>query len=208
MPLPSSLITPRLTHITMGLPYLDTLPHVVSRSGCDLQSVVLLPPLGFATHVSFSALRYCPTIRNLEISSHGGINTLCATLTVQHDTPIWLPELNNIKFILNTNTPGLAPGSALDFTPLNLETFMVMLKSRWNVAGCARICHVHIEARWHNIELQYIEALLSRLVEFDDGELSLWLTDLTPLKPSWEYPGSPYTAPVLRTQVSRRLRWS
>ncbi|KAJ7218715.1 hypothetical protein C8J57DRAFT_273803 [Mycena rebaudengoi] len=197
MPLPPSLITPWLTHITMSLQYLDTLPHVVSRSGCDLQSVVLLPPLRSATLVSFSALRYCPTIRDLEISNDGDINALCATLTVRHDAPIWLPELKDIKFILDAEPPGLAPGLASGFADLNLETLVVMLKSRWNIEGCARICHVHIET-WWLVELQYIEALLTRLVDFDDGELSLWLTD----EPSWDGLGA---VPV---PVSRRLRWS
>ncbi|KAJ7291404.1 hypothetical protein C8J57DRAFT_1705015 [Mycena rebaudengoi] len=189
MPLPPSLIMPRLTHIRAGLQYLDILPHVVSRSGCDLQSVALRASLESTTLVSLSALRYCPTIRDLEISNAGDINALCAALTVRHDALIWLPELNDIKFILNAEVQGLAPGPASGFAHLNLEALVVMLKSRWNIEGCARICHVHIDASWL-VELQYIEALLTRLVEFDDGELSLWLTD----EPSWDV-GAP-TVPV------------
>ncbi|KAJ7291368.1 hypothetical protein C8J57DRAFT_214866 [Mycena rebaudengoi] len=188
----------RGSHIKLGSEYLNTLPLVVSRSGCDLQSVTIVPPPG-AT-VSFSALQHCPTIRDLKIFDTGDINTLCAILTVRHDSPIWLPKLNDIKFFLDAEDPTSVSG----FAQLNLETFMAMLKSRWNVAGCAHISHVHIEAWWH-IELQYIEALLSRLVEFDDGELSLWLTDFNPIDPSWGDPT--YTVPF-QAQVSRRLRWS
>ncbi|KAJ7218739.1 hypothetical protein C8J57DRAFT_1732194 [Mycena rebaudengoi] len=186
MPLPPSLIAPRLTHIRLGSEYLNTLPLVVSRSGCDLQSVTILTPQG-AT-VSFSALQHCPTICDLNIESAcpaSNINTLCHTLTVQHDSPTALPKLNSLMFTLD-NGP-----TASGFHQLNLETLVAMLRSRWSAAGCTRICHVHIEA-WR-IELRYIEGLLIRLVEFDDGELSLWLTDFDPIDPSWGDPT--YTVP-------------
>ncbi|KAJ7291342.1 hypothetical protein C8J57DRAFT_1491835 [Mycena rebaudengoi] len=175
MPLPSSLTAPKLTEIRLHSRYLDTLPHVVSRSGCDLQSVTLLLPLDSTAAISFSALQHCPTIRDLKIFDAGDINPLCDALTVRRDSPIWLPKLNDIKFLFDAEDPTSVSG----FAQLNLETFVAMLKTRWNVAGCARICHVHIEAWWH-VKPRYIEALLSRLREFDDGELSLWLTDFIP----------------------------
>jgi hypothetical protein len=180
MPLPSSLIVPRLTHIRLGSDFLNILPHVVSRSGCDLQSVTILPPLGFDTTFSFSALQHCPTICDLKIHSEAGdINALYAMLTIQQDSPIALPKLNDLSFVLVRGDPLVSNFAS------NLETFVTMLKSRWNVDGCARICHVHLEARWH-IEPPFIEGLLSRLVEFDDEELSLWLTDVNTIGPSYQ----------------------
>jgi hypothetical protein len=183
MPLPSSLIAPRLTEIRLNSSYLDTLPRVVSRSGCDLQSVTILLPESAAATISFSALLHCPTICNLKMYCAGDISAFFAMLTVQRDSPIPLPKLNDISFILDTDS-----NSESGFEYLNLETLVAMLKSRWNVAECVRICHVHIEAWWH-IKPRFIEGLLSRLLDFDDGELSLWLTDASPLaEPSWGIP--------------------
>ncbi|KAJ7218749.1 hypothetical protein C8J57DRAFT_1732202 [Mycena rebaudengoi] len=141
LPLPPSLTAPRLREVGLSSANLSTLPHVISRSGCDLQSVTILPPPGDTD--SLSALQHCPTICDLKIGSGpGGFNTLCTTLTVQHDSPIALPKLNDLTFLL------FNPPHVSSFWP-NLEVFVIMLKSRWNVDGCARICHVHFEARWH-----------------------------------------------------------
>ncbi|KAJ7291364.1 hypothetical protein C8J57DRAFT_214803 [Mycena rebaudengoi] len=183
LPLPPSLTAPRLREIGLNSAYLNTLPHVISRSGCDLQSVTIHPPLEFDTTFSFSALQHCPTIRDLKIHSAGDFNTLCTTLTVQQNSPIALPKLNDLRFFL-------VPSDLLVLGIVsNLETFVTMLKSRWNVDGCTRICHVHLEAWWH-IELPFIEGLLSGLVELTmrscpsgspmsiQSNLSTWVSQL------------------------------
>ncbi|KAJ7218737.1 hypothetical protein C8J57DRAFT_1198931 [Mycena rebaudengoi] len=195
LPLPPSLTAPRLREVRLNSAYLSTLPHIVSRSGCDLQSVTILP------HLSFSALQHCPTICDLKIHSEAAdFSALYAMLTIQQDAPIALPKLSDLTFFLVPDNPPSVSG----FT-WNLETFVTMLKSRWNVGGCARICHMHLEAWWH-IEPPFIEGLLSGLVEFDDEELSLWLTDVNPIEPSYQrYSLNPPDIPV---KVSRRLRWS
>ncbi|KAJ7218774.1 hypothetical protein C8J57DRAFT_1732220 [Mycena rebaudengoi] len=113
-------------------------------------------------------------------------------LTIQQESPIALPKLNDLMFFLATDDPTSVSG-------LNLEIFVAMLKSRWDVEGCARIRHVHIDTGWWH-GLPFIEGLLSRLVEFDDRELSLWLTDFTPAQ-------SP-SGDATMVQVSRRLRWN
>ncbi|KAJ7218775.1 hypothetical protein C8J57DRAFT_1537444 [Mycena rebaudengoi] len=68
MPLPSSLIAPRLTHLGLGAGFIDTIAPVVSRSGCDLRSVTLLSRLDRVSGatVSFSALQHYPTICELK----------------------------------------------------------------------------------------------------------------------------------------------
>jgi hypothetical protein len=180
MPLPSSLTAPQLTKIRLNSRYLNTLPHVVSRSGCDLQSVTLLSPLDSTAITSFSALQRCPTIRDLKIFDTGDINALCTMLSVQHDTPTALPKLNDLMFTLDAGDPR---SSESGFAHLDLEILVEMLRSRWDAEGCVRIRRVHINAPWH-IELPFIEGLLSRLVEFDDSELFVWLTDFGPVPPS------------------------
>ncbi|KAJ7291440.1 hypothetical protein C8J57DRAFT_216004 [Mycena rebaudengoi] len=153
MPLPSSLIAPRLTHLGLGAGFIDTIAPVVSRSGCDLRSVTLLSRLDRVSGatVSFSALQHYPTICELKINDASDINALCAMLTIQQDSPIALPKLNDLMFFLATDDPTSVSG-------LNLEIFVAMLKSRWDVEGCARIRHVHIDTGWWH-GLPFIEGL-------------------------------------------------